>query len=82
MDAPKRDAYGALAGLLETFIGVAFWKEGDNTSVGQPMVIGGIVLLAGSYASGGIGYYRVKRCRRAIAEFEQQTAPPPARTMP
>lgn len=82
MDAPKRDAFGAIGGLLAAIVGGVFWDVGDNATVGAPLVIGGLVVMAASYASGGIGYYRVKRCRRAIAEFEQQAASPPARTMP
>ena len=43
------------------------------------LVVGGAVTMAASYASGGIGYYRVKRCRKAIDEYnrQQMMAPPP-----
>lgn len=45
---------------------------GDNDTVGAPLIIGGSVLVVGSYVSGGIGYFRVKKCRAAIAEFERR----------
>lgn len=68
--APKKDAIGAVLGLVAVvFGGVAL--EADNNTIGAPLLIGGLVVMAASYASGGIGYYRVKRCKRAIAEFER-----------
>jgi hypothetical protein len=91
MSAPKRDSFGALAGLLTAIVGGVFWDAGDNETVGAPLVIGGLVLMAASYASGGIGYYRVKNCRKAIVEFEQRAPaaapspeppPPPSREPP
>jgi hypothetical protein len=76
-DAPKRDAYGAIAGFGSILVGLLFLKAGDNEQVGVPLIVGGAVLMAGSYASGGIGYFRVKRCRKAIADFERRHPPPP-----
>jgi hypothetical protein len=78
-DAPKRDAFGAVGGFLTIVVGLLFYDVGDNEGVGVPLIIGGGVVMAGSYVSGGVGYYRVKSCRKAIAEFEQRShnAQPP-----
>ena len=68
--APKKDAIGAVVGLVAVvFGGVAL--EADNDTVGAPLLVGGLAVMLASYVSGGIGYYRVKRCRRAIDEFER-----------
>src|SRR5690348_2824390 len=67
MSAPKRDAIGAVVGFVALIAGVAFLKtETANEDLGAVFVVGGVVTMAASYASGGIGYYRVKRCREAI----------------
>lgn len=65
-----------MLGLLTLFVGVAFAKEADNETVGIPLIIGGAGVMVAAYASGGIGYFRVKRCRKAIKEFEQSSALP------
>ena len=70
-DAPKRDAFGALAGFGVLLLGVLFATAGDNDEVGVPLALGGAVVVAASYASGGVGYFRVKKCRAAVAAFEQ-----------
>lgn len=75
MAAPKRDGYGAVLGFVSILVGVLFVKT-DHDDAGAALIVGGAVVMAGSYASGGIGYYRVKRCRAAIRDFER-TAPPP-----
>ncbi len=75
MDAPKRDAFGALGGLLTAIVGGVFWDVGDNETVGAPLVIGGLVIMAASYVSGGIGYFRVKRCKKAIDDHERRAQP-------
>ena len=74
-DAPKRDSIGAVLGFVTLLVGLLFLEADDNDDVGTPLVVGGAVVMAGSYASGGIGYFRVKRCQRAIAEFERQQRP-------
>jgi hypothetical protein len=72
MEAPKRDAYGAIAGFLAILTGLLFYKTGDGKEdLGVGLMVGGAVVTGASYASGGIGYYRVKSCRKAIADFEQ-----------
>jgi hypothetical protein len=76
MDAPKRDAYGAIAGLLAMLVGGLLLEADENEDLGAGLVIGGAVVTAASYASGGIGYYRVKKCRRAIADFERSRPGP------
>jgi len=72
MEAPSRDGIGAVLGFLTMVTGMVFIKIGDNETVGVPILIGGAVVMAASYASGGIGYFRVKRCRKAIAEFDHR----------
>ncbi len=72
MSAPMHDAIGAGIGFFSILTGLLFAKAGDNETVGVPLIIGGAAVMIGSYASGGIGYYRVKRCRKAIAEFEHR----------
>jgi hypothetical protein len=74
MQAPMNDAYGAILGLGTMVVGALFVDAGDNADVGVPLIVGGAVVTAASYASGGIGYFRVKRCRKAISEFEQRTS--------
>ena len=76
-DAPKRDAYGAIAGFLSVLVGLLFLKADDNERVGAPLIVGGAVVVVGSYASGAVGYYRVKRCRKKIEEFGRPQPPPP-----
>lgn len=72
--APKRDAIGALAGLIALLVGIPVYKVGDRETAGAALMIGGGALMAGSYLSGGIGYYRVKRCREAIREYQAGSA--------
>lgn len=78
MAAPTRDSAGAVAGFLSILVGLLFLKAGDNETVGAPLIVGGAVVMAGSYVSGGVGYFRVKRCQRAIADWERrrQAIPP------
>jgi hypothetical protein len=73
MDAPKRDGIGAVLGLLTVVVGGLLLESNDpdNESIGGPVLVGGLAVMAASYISGGIGYYRVKRCKKAIAEFER-----------
>lgn len=71
-DAPKRDSLGAVAGFITLVVGLLYYDVGDNANVGAPLIIGGSVLMAGSYVSGGVGYYRVKACRKAITDFERR----------
>jgi hypothetical protein len=83
MEAPKRDGIGAVIGLVAiVFGGVAL--EADNESVGAPLLIGGLATMVGAYASGGIGYYRVKKCKKAIADFDRriQMQPVPMQPVP
>jgi hypothetical protein len=62
---------------VSLLIGPLFLEGGDNEDVGVPLIVGGAVVAGASYASGGVGYYRVKRCRRAIADFDRRSARPP-----
>lgn len=78
-EAPKRDAFGAIAGFGLIVVGLLFVTAGDNDTVGAPLIIGGGAMMVGSYASGGVGYFRVKRCRKAIAAWEQQHPGEPSR---
>jgi hypothetical protein len=73
-DAPKRDAYGAVVGLVAILFGVVAIKAADNESVGVPLVVGGAVVTIGAYVSGGVGYYRVKRCKKAIETFDHRAS--------
>lgn len=73
--APIRDAVGAGLGFGTFLTGLLFVKVDDNNEVGVPLMIGGGVLVAGFYASALIGGYRVKKCRKAVAEFERRSAP-------
>jgi len=75
MDAPKRDSIGAVLGFVTLLVGLLFLEADDNDDVGTPLVIGGAVVMAGSYASGGVGYFRVKKCQRAIADFNRRQQP-------
>ncbi len=79
MAAPSRDAYPAGIGFLTILTGLLFVKAGDNETVGVPLIVGGGALMVASYISGGVGYFRVKRCREAVARFhlENPSAPRP-----
>lgn len=70
MDAPKKDGIGAVLGFVALIAGVAI-MQGDNDDLGAAFVVGGVVTMAASYASGGVGYYRVKKCQKAIAEWHR-----------
>jgi hypothetical protein len=72
MEAPKRDAIPAVLGFVTILVGALFIEAGDNPDAGVPVLVGGAGVMLGSYISGGVGYYRVKRCKKAIAEFERR----------
>jgi hypothetical protein len=73
MDAPHRDAYPAALGLL-TFLGglLVYGLAGDDDgeALGLGLTAGGVIVAVASLASGGVGKRRVKRCQRAIADWE------------
>lgn len=76
MSAPKNDGIGAVIGFVALIAGVAFLQsDSANEDIATGLVVGGAVTMAASYVSGGIGYFRVKRCRKAIEEFEARGAP-------
>jgi hypothetical protein len=80
MDAPKRDGYPAAAGFFVFLVGLLFYKVGDDEreqDVGGALMLGGGVVTVASYISGGVGYFRVKRCQKAIDEYNRRLAPPP-----
>lgn len=70
-DAPKRDAIGAVLGLVAIVFGAVAVSVGDNATVGAPLLIGGGALMLGSYISGYVGYTRVKNCQKAVDAFER-----------
>jgi hypothetical protein len=72
MNAPKTDALPAALGFFTVLVGLLFLEADDNSDVGVPLVLGGAGVTVASYISGGVGYYRVKRCKKAIAEFERR----------
>ena len=76
MDAPKKDAIPAALGFFTFLIGLLFYKVSDHETVGAGLMVGGGVVTVGSYASGGVGYYRVKACQRAIRDFERRASAP------
>src|SRR5688572_19730427 len=65
MDAPKKDGIGAVLGLVSILAGGLILESDGDEAIGATLLVGGIVVMAGSYASGGIGYFRVKKCQRA-----------------
>jgi hypothetical protein len=71
MDAPARDAIPAVLGFVTILVGALFLEADDNTAVGVPLLAGGAGVMIGSYISGGVGYFRVKRCRRAVSDWER-----------
>jgi hypothetical protein len=73
MDAPTRDGYAAGIGFLTLLVGLLVYKADEqNEDAGAVLMAGGAVTMAVSYASGGVGYYRVKRCQKAVADFERR----------
>lgn len=70
MTAPKRDGVAAFVGMFALFGGLIALEADGDEDVAKPLAIGGAVVMAAAYVSGGIGYFRVKRCRRAIADFD------------
>ena len=74
MAAPKRDGIGAVLGLLTVVVGGLLLESSDpdNETVGGAVLVGGLAVMLGSYVSGGVGYYRVKRCQKAIRAFESR----------
>jgi hypothetical protein len=81
MTAPKRDAVGAVIGAVAILFGVVAVKAGDNATVGAPLIIGGGVVMIASYVSGYVGYSRVKKCQKAVEDFNRR-APPPGSVAP
>jgi hypothetical protein len=69
MDAPKKDAIGAVVGLVAIVFGAVALDAGDNDTLGASLLIGGGALMIGSYVSGYVGYSRVKKCQKAIENF-------------
>jgi len=76
MDAPKQDGIVAVVGLVAVVFG-AVSIGADNSDVGAPLLIGGIATMAVAYTSGGVGYYRVKKCRKAQDDFDRAHPRPP-----
>ena len=74
MAAPKRDGIGAVLGLVAVVVGGLLLESdnADNETIGGGVLVGGLVVMAGSYVSGGVGYFRVKRCQKAIAELDRR----------
>lgn len=81
MAAPKNDGIAAVVGLVAVVFG-AVSISADNETVGAPLLIGGLGTMAVAYISGGVGYYRVKKCRKAIEDFDRATPAPPPLTPP
>jgi hypothetical protein len=77
MDAPKRDSVPAVLGFVTFLVGLAIYKVSDNDTLGAGLMVGGGVTTVASYVSGGVGYYRVKACQRAIDDFHRRFPPPP-----
>lgn len=75
--APKKDAIGAVLGLVAIVFGAVAISAGDNATVGAPLIIGGGALMIGSYISGYVGYSRVKKCQHAIDAYERRAGIPP-----
>lgn len=75
--APKKDAIGAVIGLVAIVFGAVAIDAGDNATVGAPLLIGGGALMVGSYISGYVGYSRVKKCIEAVDAYEQRAGIPP-----
>lgn len=72
MSAPKRDAIPAILGFVTFLTGLLFYKvDEDKEDLGAGIMVGGAVVVVASYVSGGIGYFRVKRCRKAIQAYER-----------
>ena len=76
--APKKDGIGAAVGLVAIVFGAVAINVGDNATVGAPLLIGGAVVMIGSYVSGYVGYTRVKKCRGAIDAYERRAGIPPS----
>ena len=72
-DAPLRtDATIGIVGVLSTLVGTLLYGIGaENREVPVVMIVGGIGVSVAMLASSGVGYYRVKACREATAEYEQ-----------
>ncbi|HUS31697.1 MAG TPA: hypothetical protein VMZ53_24515 [Kofleriaceae bacterium] len=78
--ASRRDGVGAMVGLVAILFGTIAVKGADNTTVGVPLLVGGGVVIVGAYISGGVGYMRVKKCKKAIEAFERRTVSVPPAT--
>lgn len=66
-----------MVGLVSVAFSLVALEAADNETVGVPLLVGGLVTMAAAYASGGIGYFRVKRCRRAVDDFNRRAIPSP-----
>jgi hypothetical protein len=75
--APKQDALGAVVGLVAVLFGAIALDSGGDENLGAGLLVGGLVVVAASYASGGVGYYRVKKCKKAITDYDRRVMAPP-----
>lgn len=79
------DAGLGAVGILTTLLGIAL-SQADTADPTVPavMVIGGLTLTVAMLASSGVGFSKVKKCRKAIEDFDRASmqAPPPGYPYP
>jgi hypothetical protein len=75
--APKRDGIGAVIGFVAVIFGAVALDAGGDQNLGAALLVGGLVVIAASYASGAVGYVRVKKCKKAISEYDRRVMTQP-----
>jgi len=71
-------AFGA-TGVLFVLLGIGLSQsDSSDSAVPAAMIIGGLGLTVAMLASSGVGYSKVKKCRKAVEEFDRANAAPPA----
>lgn len=73
MDVPRRDAYPATLGIL-TFLGgllvFGLARDDQDEGLGLGLAAGGVIVTTASLVSAAIGKRRVKRCQRAMTDWQ------------
>lgn len=74
LEVPRQDALPATLGLL-TFLGglliFGLARDEDDEALGLGLTAGGVIVTAASLASAAIGNRRVKRCQRAVLDWQR-----------
>jgi hypothetical protein len=79
----KIDASFGATGVFVALMGGLLYKvESSDKDVLDVVIIGGLSLTVAMLVSSGIGYSKVKKCRKAVEDFDRANPPPPYQPSP